>query len=311
MTLSIIVANTGSDSQALDTTVRSIVMQGCDDVQIVGVGSVDHYDWNEALSGSSLLAMLKLVRRESSDEAVLRDAALRHCQGQYVWMLTAGDALMPYTLPIVMARIGAHPDYDMLECPVSWTDDAGGLSTMTFGSAEYSDLMGYWTGSQAFDHPWLCNKLFRRTVLTAVPVNVDADDYELSTLFEALSRCHTFATTAEGGMIHPQADTGLEQIDDRRLHYRLQHYISLLEEWKLTEVPTAFYAHTLRHQLEWSLRTRHTPQLPMLRQLGRSDIRQASTDRAHRRLLTRLHHLGMNNLCRYYRIQHRWRKKNR
>ena len=165
MTLSIIVANTDKEHHGLDTTVRSIMMQGCDDVQIVGVGSIDGFDWEEALSGSSLLALLTLVRRESDDNAVLRDAALRHCQGHYVWMLTAGDSLAPYTLPVIMARLGAHPDYDMMECPVSWTDKSGAECTMTFGSAEYNDITGYWTGSQAFDHPWLCNKIFRRSLI--------------------------------------------------------------------------------------------------------------------------------------------------
>lgn len=311
MTLSIIVANTDKEHHGLDTTVRSIMMQGCDDVQIVGVGSIDGFDWEEALSGSSLLALLTLVRRESDDNAVLRDAALRHCQGHYVWMLTAGDSLAPYTLPVIMARLGAHPDYDMMECPVSWTDKSGAECTMTFGSAEYNDITGYWTGSQAFDHPWLCNKIFRRSLLASIPVKVDADDYELSTLLETLDRCHVFATTEEGGIWHPGADIQIEQMDDRQLHYRLRHYTSLIEQWQLTETPTAFYAHTLRHQLEWCLRTRHQPQLQAPRQLRRSDIRQASTDRAHRRLLTQLHHLGMNNLCRYYRIQHRWKKKHR
>ena len=66
--------------------------------------------------------------------------------------MPASKWLKANTLPVLMARLEAHPDYDILEYPVYWHHGGKDAVVMKFGVNTYDDMREYWLRGKAYNH---------------------------------------------------------------------------------------------------------------------------------------------------------------
>ena len=310
MKLSVIIPVYNTE-HTLEDCVESVLSQGITDMEIILVddGSEDHSpDICDTLAEAN--EQVYAVHQKNGGLSAARNKGIELSCGEYITFVDSDDQLAPYTLPVLLARLGAHPEYDILEYPVVWHYGCEDQRTLKFGRNEYTDMREYWLEGKAYAHAYSCNKLFRKSLFDEVKYPVGRLFEDAYTLPRLLSRCHVVATTEEGAYLYSFSPDGIvATADGHALAQLLEVHVGMIERYGLTKQPTVYYAHVLNLQLDVYARTNESPILPELSDLTRRSIKPLSITRKEKKKLRYMKSLGINRLCKLYRILYRLRRR--
>ena len=307
MTLSIIIPVHQAES-TLESCVDSILQQGISDAEIILVddgSNAQCADLCDTLSSEHDMVFAYHQKNRGCSSA--RNKGIELASGDYIMFIDSDAKLGPYTLPILLARLGAHPEYDILEYPILWHSGSEGEMIQKFGRHEYTDMREYWLEGGAYAHNYAINKIFRRSLFDEekFPDGITfADAYIFPRL---LSHCHVVATTEEG--IYQYAHVDSDPIDEgNSLSELLDVHVSMIELYDLIDTPTVYYADVLNIQLDVYDLTKESPILPVPSTLDRRTIRKLPINRKSKLKLRLLRMLGIRRLCKLHRLRNRLRR---
>ncbi|MBR4389731.1 MAG: glycosyltransferase family 2 protein [Prevotella sp.] len=304
MKLSIIIPVHHAES-TLESCVDSILQQGISEAELILIddGSDVHCaELCDALSSGN--DMVYAYHQKNSGYSASRNKGIELSTGDYIMFIDSDAKLAPYTLPILLARLGAHPDYDILEFPILWHSGSENEYLEKFGRREYTNMREYWIDGRAYAHSYACNKIFRRSLFEEEVFPIDITYADAFILPRLLSHCHVVATTEEGAYQYPTNHIG----DGSRLTELLDVHVGMVSQYGLIDTPSVYYADVLNIQLDVYDLMKETPILPVPSTLNRRTISKLPISRKNKMKLRLLRMLGIYRLCKLHRLRHRLRR---
>lgn len=286
----------------LSRCVESVLSQSFEDDEIILVddGSTDRSaEICDSYATSDY--RIRVVHQPNKGLSAARNAGLDLAAGDYITFLDSDDFIGDNTLSILMTRIDAHPDYDILEYPVYWHYGSADQRLLKFGVKTYDEMRDYWVDCKAYQHAYVWNKIFRRSLFDGVRFPVGQLFEDAYTLPLLLKKAHLVATTEEGVYYYTANPDGITNNPGSGLSSLLETHIRQLEDLGMTEELSEYYAHVLNIQLDVYRATKSAPILPVPH-ISSSAIRSMDLPWKSRVKLRLLKLLGIKNLCRLNRL---------
>ncbi len=250
---------------------------------------------------------IRVVHQANAGLGAARNTGLKRATGEYVTFIDSDDYLAPDTYSQLMQTLAAHPEYDLLEYPFyKWYGAKEQQHLVSFEQREYPDKWDYWFGAEAYAHTYAWNKIYRRAVFDGIGFAEGKIFEDVYTLPLVLDRCRCVGTTDKGlyyytynaGGITFTAD-GLALRDLLHAHLPVVHRLAAMPQLPTTqERMAAYYAHVLNVQIDVAELTGEEPLLPVLPY--RSTLK-----------LKLLHLIGLKNLCRLFKLLHKFYRSSR
>lgn len=245
-----------------------------------------------------------VIHKENGGLSSARNAGIDVSQGEYITFIDSDDFIGENTLPILMSRLEAHPDYDILEYPVYWHYGDSDATVLKFGVNTYDDMRDYWLDGKAYTHSYACNKLFVRRLFDEVRFVEGRKFEDVYTLPLLLEHARRICTTEEGLYYYTSNANGITNNPGADgLRDLLEAHVNQLHHLGLTDHLTEYYAHILNIQLDAYAATRDIPILPTP-PLSSSIISESGLGLKTRLKLRMLQIMGIKNLCKLHRLIH-------
>lgn len=275
----------------LDRCVMSVTAQAVDGMELVIVddGSTDGSpemcdEWAKKEPS------VRVVHQSNQGLGAARNAGVALCTGEFVTFVDSDDALAADTYVPLLAILGQHPDYDLLEYPIrKRCGGARGQRKISFGQRCYADWREYWLDGQAYAHAYACNKIYRRRIFESVRFPVGKTFEDVATLPLLARRCRKIATVDKGCYLYCPNPRGITATaTGRDLAFLLEAH----NRWLAEAHDARYYAHALNIALD----VYHaTGAVPTLINLPYADTLK----------LKLKHYLGFKALCLLHKIFHR------
>ena len=250
----------------LDRCVESVVSQtGADlDIILVDDGSPDRCpqrcdEW--AAKDNSI----RVIHKSNGGLSDARNAGIEAAQGDYITFVDSDDYLAPHTYAPLMARLAADAHIDLLEYPVCVAYGSPRQHTIDFADEQtYSNMTDYWYETEAYQHSYACNKIYRAALFSDIryPVGIVFED--MHTLPLLLQKAKTVATSHRGLYYYcANADGITATADGQALRLLLEPHVRLITESKRSDRPfQTYYMHVLNIQMDVYELTGDAPILP-------------------------------------------------
>lgn len=305
MKLSIVVPVYGVE-ETLSRCVDSILGQSYDNYELILVDDGSP-DGSGALCDryAALDPRVKVVHQPNGGLSVARNKGVSLSTGDYLTFIDSDDFISENTLSVLMSRLEAHPDYDMLEYPIYWHHGSPEATLLKFGAHSYTNMCDYWLSCKAYTHTYACNKVFARRLFEGVRFVEGRKFEDAHTLPLLLERAQLVCTTEDGlyyytcnphGItMNPGAD-GLRDL--------LEAHVAQLQHLGLSDQLTEYFTHVLNIQLDAFSASADTLLLPTP-PLPLGSILTLGVSWKSKVKLIMLKLLGMKNLCKSHRLLHR------
>ena len=307
MKLSIIVPVYGVE-QTLTRCVNSIVGQSFGDFELILVddGSPDGCP-QMCDDFAKQDNRIRVIHKTNGGLSDARNTGIDIAKGDYITFADSDDFIAPDTYLPLMQQLAKRPEIDILEYSLICQYDSPKEKKIVFGDCTYTDLQTYWLDGQAYLHSYACNKLFRRSLFDEVrfPKGIVFED--LHTLPRLIEHARLIVTTSQGLYYYCANSEGItHRASGSELKMLLQGHINMYNRLDLQHSATeeAYYMHILNIQLSTCLLTGEPPQLPNREICHPFQLEDISA----RIKAISLNLLGINNLCRIYRILFRMKK---
>lgn len=294
--------------KSLDRCLQSIVQQSFTDWEAILVddGSPDRCPaicdaWAKRDS------RITVIHKANGGLSDARNTGIDIAKGDYITFVDSDDFIAPDTYLPLMQQLAKRPEIDILEYSLICQYGSPQEKKIVFGNCAYTDLRTYWLDGQAYQHSYACNKLFRRSLFDEVRFPKGTVFEDLHTLPLLLEHARLTVTTSLGLYYYCANSEGItHRASGPELKMLLQGHIIMYDKLNLQHSATeeAYYMHILNIQLSTSLLTGEPPQLPD-RKI--SHPLQLESNSAKIKAIS-LNLLGINNLCRIYRILFRMKK---
>ena len=240
---------------------------------------------------------IKVIHQQNEGLSDARNVGLHIASGEYITFIDSDDFIGENTLSILMTRLEAHPDYDILEYPVFWHYGSHDQCLLKFGVQTYDDMRAYWLDCKAYQHAYAWNKIYVRKLFDKVKFPKGKLFEDVYTLPLLLKHAHLIATTEEGVYYYTSNPNGITHHPGDGMAFLLDTHLRQLQDLDLTGELSEYYAHVLNIQLDVYKATRANPILPVPHITSKA-IRQLRLPWKSRGKLWLLRIIGMKNLCR-------------
>ena len=187
--------------KTLDRCVESVITQSFTDFEVILVddGSTDLSpklcdDWAQRDT------RIRVIHKENGGLSDARNVGIDAATGGWLTFVDSDDYIEDGTLEKVMAVVEKKKGYeiDIVEYPIERFCGSPKQSLLTFRSQIHEDMANYWLNTQAYEHTYACNKIYRKELFDHVRFpqgQVFEDSYTLPLL---LQQAHRVATTDQG-----------------------------------------------------------------------------------------------------------------
>ena len=275
----------------LDRCVESVLCQRVDDMEVILVddGSPDDCprmcdEWGRKDG------RIRVIHKANGGLSDARNAGIDVAQGDYITFVDSDDWLEPDTYAPLLDGIG---DADMLEYSVS--------GRTQLNNHVYTDINDYWLDSQAYQHCFAWNKIYRRRLFDAVRYPVGRVFEDVYTLPQLLNHCHRIVTTSRGTYHYEWNPAGITATADGT-------ELALLLDAHLNSgmpVNDDYYLYMLNIQMDVWERTKS----PLLLPKRKLNVSSFNGFRKLKAIL--LNTLGIKRLCKLNKLSHYIRKPSR
>ncbi|MDE5948866.1 MAG: glycosyltransferase [Prevotella sp.] len=186
-------------SNTMDRCVDSIVRQQCDGMEIILVddGSPDDCP-KKCDRWAERDCRIKVIHKENGGLSDARNAGLDIARGRYITFADSDDYIGDDTYAELMDIMDTHQEYDILEYPVCRISKTAQQHIIGFEERTYSAPIDYWMESQAYNHSYAWNKIYRRQMFDNVRYPVGRVFEDVATLPQLLKCAKCIATTPKG-----------------------------------------------------------------------------------------------------------------
>ncbi len=245
---------------------------------------------------------IRVIHKENGGLSDARNAGIAMATGDYITFVDSDDYIGTDTYQLLVDKLQNHPEYDILEFPISKRFADGKDDILTFGECTYNDAKEYWLESKAYLHTYAWNKIYRRELFRDIrfPKGVLFEDAQ--TLPLILQQAKVVTTTGQGMYYYtqnPQGITALAQGQEwtslLEAHLRAIKLMNLLDNVSDPAVEE-LYMHMVDIQIHTYALTGLQPTLPSI------SIRHAGNNSSlsHKIKLIILKTMGINILCKLY-----------
>lgn len=164
--------------ETLTRCVESVTSQSYKDMEIVLIddGSPDQCGTLcDQLAAND--DRIKVIHKTNGGVSDARNRGLEVATGNYITFVDSDDELTPGTYKPLMQLISNHPEYDLVEYAFDWKYFTHKEKHVCFGEHTYRDMSEYWHTTQAYNHAFPWNKIYKRELFKGIT-------YPLNTVFE-------------------------------------------------------------------------------------------------------------------------------
>lgn len=283
-------------ADTLDRCIKSVASQSYKQLEILLVddGSPDSCPqicdrWADRDS------RIKVIHKANGGLSSARNAALDVAKGEFVTFVDSDDFIAKDTFMAVMEFMSG--DVDMVEYPVWRFYGSQRQSLLTFDDTTYTSFQDYWIKGRAYEHSYMCNKVFRRELFSGVHFPVGKVFEDVSTLPRLLETAHILKTVSVGLYYYCDNPQGITaNSNGRELRQLLMAHVNSFSP--ITD--ERYYLHLLNIQLDVFARTGDEPVLNTLKikHVWRQGFKNGLK-------LLMLNIVRLNVMCRLYCLKYR------
>lgn len=253
---------------------------------------------------------IRVIHQSNQGLSAARNAGIAIAKGEYITFVDSDDRVEQGSYQLLMDELAQHPEYDVLEFPVSVHHGSPKQERLTFAPRIYKDVYDYWFTGRAYAHAYAWNKIYRRQLFDNVRFPVGRVFEDVHTLPQILARHPLVATTDKGLYYYMWNGKGITATaQGNELGQLLDSHVKALEWLTGNNQMTVgqksytsflhYYAQVLNVQMDVYELTGEQPVLPRV-QLG--------WHWQNVKLLV-LKIIGIKNICRLNKwIHRRWRR---
>lgn len=251
----------------LDRCVESVLNQNLDDFEVILVddGSPDDCprkcdEWAQRSS------YIQVIHQHNGGLSDARNAGLDLAQGEYVTFVDSDDYIAPETYRPLLATLAGKADVDIIEYPVFVHYGSKKQHLLTFpADKEYTDMDEYWYLTQAYNHTYACNKLYRRALFCDVRFPVGKPFEDAITLPSLLKKARSVITSSHGLYYYCFNDHGITATaNGEALNVLLQAHTAIIKSSSHSDAYfQQYYMHVLNIQMDVYELTGQEPTLPV------------------------------------------------
>lgn len=210
--------------RTLDRCVESVLRQGIDgelEIILVDDGSPDNCPqlcdaWKEKLSSPNSKATstngtstngiahsvqgmaFRVIHKPNGGLSDARNKGMEIATGDLITFIDSDDELAPDTYPALVRFMQENPDVDVLEYPIIVHAGHASEHRLDLEDRTWQSAKEYWEQTEAWEHCYACNKIFRRGILEGMLFPVGRVFEDMWVYPELLSKNPKVATTSKG-----------------------------------------------------------------------------------------------------------------
>lgn len=282
--------------QTLDRCVKSILAQNLLNMEVILVddGSPDHSpqlcnDW------AARDSRIRVIHQTNAGLSAARNSGIEVATGDYLTFVDSDDFIGMDTYQPLMDYLNLHPDIDLLEYPFYWHYGAREQQVREFREKLYADATAYWLKGRAYEHTYVCNKIFHRRLFEELRFPIGRIFEDVAILPQILQKHPRIATTRQGLYHYCWNHEGITATaTGSELQQLLDHHLGIMQTPEMTD--DRYYMHIVNIQIDVCKLTGQQPQLPKRHvNLLKTPLSLKLSVKA---ILLNL--IGINNLCKLY-----------
>lgn len=277
----------------LDRCIKSIVSQSFNNLEIILVndGSPDRCPqicetWAQHDN------RIKVINKPNGGLSDARNAGLDIATGDFVTFIDSDDYIAENTFNCVLTEY--NKGYDIIEYPIYRFFGSPKQSLLKFDEITYLDTNEYWIETEAYNHAYACNKIYKRELFNNIRFPKDKvfeDVYILPSLLAISKRIKTVNKGLYYYCWNPNSITAVPKA--KSLDMLLDAYLSFTYPINNEK----YYMHVLNIQLDVTDRTNVPPKLNNLKIRHTQELNIKDKIKA---LILNI--LGIKRLCKLHRI---------
>ena len=144
--------------------------------------------------------MMSVCHKANGGLSDARNAGLRLAKGRYVTFVDSDDEVAPGTFTALMSLLHRNEDTDILEYSVRVHAGHSSEHELVLPDKRWPSARVYWEESEAWEHTYAWNKVYRSTLFARVQFPVGRVFEDMWTIPQLLSRDVRVQTTARGSI---------------------------------------------------------------------------------------------------------------
>ncbi len=238
---------------------------------------------------------IRVIHKTNGGLSDARNAGIGIATGRYITFVDSDDYIEKGTYSRVMRTM--KDEYDILEYSAELHIGGNKHTCLNLPNRVYADAKEYWLKGKAYTHTYAWNKIYRAELFKKVRFPVGKVFEDAHALPLLLKQTQVIATTDAGRYCYCANPNGITATADGKA------LASLLEAHTSEEITDRdYYMYVLNIQLDVYRMTNNPIRLNPLRITGFKGLGHKEQIKAFL-----LNTLGLNNLCRLYRVLYRIR----
>ncbi len=246
--------------KTLDRCVQSVVSQTFDDLEIILVDD-DSPDNSPQLcdAWAQRDARISVIHKQNGGLSEARNVGLDVAKGEFITFIDSDDYLATNTYAEVMKLAETA---DIVEFPFWRFYGSSKQQQIIFKDTTYENMQDYWLKGHCYEHCYVWNKIFRRSLFDHVRFPKGKVFEDVSTLPLILINVKSLKNSDKGLYYYCSNDTGITATaTGSELQMLLDAHLQVMAHW----LDDRYYMHVLNIQLDVCRMTGRKPQLPKRR----------------------------------------------
>lgn len=214
--------------KTLDRCIESVVQQGVEGMELILVDDGSP-DGSPALCDAwmSCNAMVRVLHKCNGGLSDARNAGIDIARGKYITFVDSDDFVEKGTYKSLLEWLMCNAECDILEFPIKHigTDRR---ATPRFTDRIFSSARQYWYVTEAWEHTYACNKIYRRSMFDDVRFPVGCVFEDVYTLPQLLCRNPRVATSSHGTYCYVWNEEGVSALASTNVAHTKQHLEALI-----------------------------------------------------------------------------------